>query len=172
MQCCFNSPAIILQCTSLSLSNRTFAINISGSDHWFITYRFESFPLRVTGWPVELMAYAFLVVSPPEMSQRFEEVCHFCFAPIFRDLVDWGKTRGLLKINWAYTYSIWVISQSLSFQMAVAASNKSPSKPGLNYPELEEQALQFILDCCESNIAKYTKFLEVRSFPWKILQNF
>ncbi|KAF0908880.1 hypothetical protein E2562_030184 [Oryza meyeriana var. granulata] len=65
---------------------------------------FESFPLRVTGWPVELMAYAFLVVSPPEMSQHFEEV-------------------------------------------AVAASNKSPSKPGLNYPELEEQALQFILDC-------------------------
>uniref|UniRef100_A0A0D9VKG0 SET domain-containing protein n=1 Tax=Leersia perrieri TaxID=77586 RepID=A0A0D9VKG0_9ORYZ len=79
---------------------------------------FESFPLRVTGWPVELMAYAFLVVSPPEMSQRFEE-------------------------------------------MAVAASNKSPSKPGLNYPELEEEALQFILDCCESNIAKYTKFLEI-----------
>jgi hypothetical protein len=38
-------------------------------------YRSESFPLRVTGWPVELMAYAFLVVSPPDMSQRFEEVC-------------------------------------------------------------------------------------------------
>ncbi|KAL6911402.1 hypothetical protein ACP4OV_000207 [Aristida adscensionis] len=69
-------------------------------------------------WPVELMAYAFLVVSPPDMSQRFEE-------------------------------------------MAVAASNKSSSKPGFNYPELEEQALQFILDCCESNIAKYTKYLEV-----------
>ncbi|CAL5019316.1 unnamed protein product [Urochloa decumbens] len=77
----------------------------------------ESFPLRVTGWPVELMAYAFLVVSPPDMSQRFEE-------------------------------------------MAVAASNKNSSKPGFNYPELEEEALQFILDCCESNIAKYTKYLE------------
>jgi hypothetical protein len=38
-------------------------------------YRSESFPLRVTGWPVELMAYAFLVVSPPDMSQHFEEVC-------------------------------------------------------------------------------------------------
>ncbi|KAL6635047.1 hypothetical protein ACP70R_027718 [Stipagrostis hirtigluma subsp. patula] len=56
----------------------------------------ESFPLRVTGWPVELMAYAFLVVSPPDMSQHFEE-------------------------------------------MAVAASNKSSSKPGFGYPELEEQ---------------------------------
>ncbi|KAI4981652.1 hypothetical protein ZWY2020_022144 [Hordeum vulgare] len=69
----------------------------------------ESFPLRVTGWPVELMAYAFLVVSPPEMIQRFEE-------------------------------------------MAVAASNKGSSKPAVNYPELDEQALQFILDCCESSI--------------------
>lgn len=78
---------------------------------------FESFPLRVTGWPVELMAYAFLVVSPPDMSQRFEE-------------------------------------------MAAAASNKSSSKPEISYPQLEEQALQFILDCCESNIAKYTKYLE------------
>lgn len=77
----------------------------------------ESFPLRVTGWPVELMAYAFLVVSPPDMSQHFEE-------------------------------------------MAVAASNKSSSKPGLSYPDLEEQALQFILDCCEPNIEKYTKYLE------------
>ncbi|EES07338.1 hypothetical protein BDA96_04G272300 [Sorghum bicolor] len=77
----------------------------------------ESFPLRVTGWPVELMAYAFLVVSPPDMSQHFEE-------------------------------------------MAVAASNKSSSKPRLSYPDLEEQALQFILDCCEPNIAKYTKYLE------------
>lgn len=79
--------------------------------------RSESFPLRVTGWPVELMAYAFLVVSPPDMIQRFEE-------------------------------------------MAVAASNKSSSKPAVNYPELDEQALQFILDCCESNITKYTKYLE------------
>ncbi|ONM09615.1 Rubisco methyltransferase family protein [Zea mays] len=63
------------------------------------------------------MAYAFLVVSPPDMSQCFEE-------------------------------------------MAAAASNKTSSKPGLNYPGLEEQALQFILDCCESNIEKYTKYLE------------
>ncbi|XP_044955700.1 ribulose-1,5 bisphosphate carboxylase/oxygenase large subunit N-methyltransferase, chloroplastic [Hordeum vulgare subsp. vulgare] len=77
----------------------------------------ESFPLRVTGWPVELMAYAFLVVSPPEMIQRFEE-------------------------------------------MAVAASNKGSSKPAVNYPELDEQALQFILDCCESSIKRYTKYLE------------
>uniref|UniRef100_A0A804RC07 Alpha/beta-Hydrolases superfamily protein n=1 Tax=Zea mays TaxID=4577 RepID=A0A804RC07_MAIZE len=69
------------------------------------------------------MPYAFLVVSPPDMSQCFEE-------------------------------------------MAAAASNKTSSKPGLNYPGLEEQALQFILDCCESNIEKYTKYLEVMSFPY------
>ncbi|PWZ31155.1 Exocyst complex component SEC5B [Zea mays] len=37
-------------------------------------YRSESFPLWVTGWSVELMAYAFLVVSPPDMSQCFEEM--------------------------------------------------------------------------------------------------
>jgi hypothetical protein len=38
-------------------------------------YRSESFPLWVIGWSVELMAYAFLMVSPPDMSQCFEEVC-------------------------------------------------------------------------------------------------
>jgi len=48
--------------------------------------------------------------------------------------------------------------------MAVAASNKNSTKPGFNYPELEERALQFILDCCESNISKYSKYLEVTSF--------
>jgi hypothetical protein len=63
------------------------------------------------------------------------------------------------------------ISAKCFLQMAVAASNKNSSKPGLNYPELEEQALQFILDCCESNIAKYTKYLEVTSFSWHFLQN-
>jgi len=52
--------------------------------------------------------------------------------------------------------------------MAVAACNKSSSKPGLSYPDLEEQALQFILDCCEPNIEKYTKYLEVMSFPWHL----
>ena len=55
--------------------------------------------------------------------------------------------------------------------MAVAASNKSSSKPGLSYPDLEEQALQFILDCCEPNIEKYTKYLEVMSFPWHLLHS-
>lgn len=48
--------------------------------------------------------------------------------------------------------------------MASAASNKTNTNKALNYPELEEQALQFILDCCESNIPKYTKFLEVIDF--------
>ncbi|KAJ8899372.1 hypothetical protein K2173_018346 [Erythroxylum novogranatense] len=32
------------------------------------------FPLRVTGWPLELMAFAYLVVSPPSMSKQFEEM--------------------------------------------------------------------------------------------------
>jgi hypothetical protein len=55
--------------------------------------------------------------------------------------------------------------------MAVAASNKNSTKPGFNYPELEEQALQFILDCCESNISNYSKYLEVTSVSCHLLQN-
>ncbi|KAF2292464.1 hypothetical protein GH714_023100 [Hevea brasiliensis] len=34
----------------------------------------QCFPLRITGWPVELMAYSFLAVSPPSMSRQFEEM--------------------------------------------------------------------------------------------------
>lgn len=48
--------------------------------------------------------------------------------------------------------------------MAAAASNGTASKAEMKYPELEEQALQFILDCCESSISKYTKFIEVINF--------
>ncbi|XP_077237626.1 rubisco methyltransferase family protein isoform X2 [Tasmannia lanceolata] len=33
----------------------------------------QRFPLQITGWPVELMAYAYLASSPPNMSQHFEE---------------------------------------------------------------------------------------------------
>ncbi|KAJ0500381.1 putative rubisco LSMT, substrate-binding domain-containing protein [Helianthus annuus] len=80
--------------------------------------RSQCFPLQVTGWPLELIAYAYLAVSPPSMSGKFEE-------------------------------------------MASAASNKKASNKELKYPELEEQALQFILDSCESSISKYTKFLQV-----------
>lgn len=75
----------------------------------------QRFPLQITGWPLEMMAYAYLAVSPPEMSQKYDE-------------------------------------------LASAASSKSKSGP--EYPELEEQTLQFILDYCESSISKYTKFLE------------
>jgi hypothetical protein len=39
------------------------------------TSRSQCFPLQVTGWPLELMAYAYLAVSPPSMSRQFEEVC-------------------------------------------------------------------------------------------------
>lgn len=46
--------------------------------------------------------------------------------------------------------------------MAAAASNEKKRKD-LRYPELEEQALQFILDSCESSISKYSKFLQVTS---------
>ncbi|KAK9133996.1 hypothetical protein Scep_013527 [Stephania cephalantha] len=77
----------------------------------------QRFPLRITGWPLELMAFAYLVVSPPKMIRQFEE-------------------------------------------MAEAASNKEASKKDIRYPEIEEMALQFILDTCESSISKYTKFLE------------
>ncbi|OMO89649.1 hypothetical protein COLO4_19640 [Corchorus olitorius] len=44
--------------------------------------------------------------------------------------------------------------------MAAAASNKSTTKKDLRYPEIEEKALQFILDSCESSISKYSKFLQ------------
>lgn len=77
----------------------------------------QCFPLQITGWPLELMAYAYLAVSPPSMSRQFEE-------------------------------------------MAAAASNTTTSKKDLRYPEIEEAALQFILDSCESSISKYTKFLQ------------
>ncbi|XP_074285072.1 ribulose-1,5 bisphosphate carboxylase/oxygenase large subunit N-methyltransferase, chloroplastic [Silene latifolia] len=75
------------------------------------------FPLRVTGWPVEMMAYAYLVVSPPDMLNMFDE-------------------------------------------MASAASNETKAQKNLRYPELDEEALQFILDTCEATIAKYSKFLQ------------
>ncbi|MCL7047201.1 hypothetical protein MKW94_000974 [Papaver nudicaule] len=78
---------------------------------------FQRFPVQITGWPLELMAYAYLAVSPPSMSGQFEE-------------------------------------------MAAAASNKTTSKKDMRYPEIEEQALQYILDSCESSISKYTKFLQ------------
>ncbi|KAK9156360.1 hypothetical protein Sjap_003840 [Stephania japonica] len=77
----------------------------------------QRFPLRITGWPMEMMAFAYLAVSPPKMIPQFEE-------------------------------------------MAETASNKTTSKKDIRYPEIEEKALQFILDTCESSISKYTKFLE------------
>ncbi|KAL0400380.1 UNVERIFIED_CONTAM: Ribulose-1,5 bisphosphate carboxylase/oxygenase large subunit N-methyltransferase, chloroplastic [Sesamum radiatum] len=77
----------------------------------------QCFPIQITGWPVELMAYAYLAVSPPNMKNRFDE-------------------------------------------MAAAASNKTTSKKDIVYPEIEEEALQFILDMCEASISKYSKFLQ------------
>ncbi|GAA0143965.1 methyltransferase [Lithospermum erythrorhizon] len=77
----------------------------------------ERFPLQITGWPLELMAYAFLVVSPPDMRQQFEE-------------------------------------------LAAAASNKSRSKKEMRFPEIEEDAFQYVLDNCEASIAMYSKFLQ------------
>ncbi|KAI5406591.1 ribulose-1,5 bisphosphate carboxylase/oxygenase large subunit N-methyltransferase, chloroplastic [Lathyrus oleraceus] len=79
--------------------------------------RSQCFPLRITGWPLELMAYAYLAVSPSSMRGKFEE-------------------------------------------MAATASNETTSNKDLRYPEIEEQALQFILDSCESSISKYNKFLQ------------
>ncbi|KAK0590324.1 hypothetical protein LWI29_025386 [Acer saccharum] len=50
---------------------------------------------------------------------------------------------------------------SASFhQMAAAASNKTNVKKDMKYPEIEEQALQFVLDSCETSISKYSKFLQ------------
>lgn len=46
-------------------------------------------------------------------------------------------------------------------QMAAAASSNNTSKKDNRYPEIEEDALQFILDACEGSISKYSKFLQV-----------
>lgn len=43
--------------------------------------------------------------------------------------------------------------------MASAASNKTNSKKDVRYEELEEEALQYVLDACEGAISKYSKFL-------------
>ncbi|KAI9176475.1 hypothetical protein LWI28_003297 [Acer negundo] len=77
----------------------------------------QCFPIQITGWPLELMANAYLAVSPPSMRGKFEE-------------------------------------------MAVAASNKTDVKKDMKYPEIGEQALQFVLDSCETSISKYPKFLQ------------
>lgn len=45
--------------------------------------------------------------------------------------------------------------------MAAAASNKTTSKKDIRFPEIEEEALQFILDSCESSISKYSRFIQV-----------
>ncbi|XP_052178800.1 ribulose-1,5 bisphosphate carboxylase/oxygenase large subunit N-methyltransferase, chloroplastic [Diospyros lotus] len=76
----------------------------------------QCYPIRITGWPLELMAYAYLAASPPSLNRQFDE-------------------------------------------MAAAASNKK-SKKDIRYPEIEEKALQYLLDSCESSISKYTKFLQ------------
>ncbi|KAH7689063.1 [Ribulose-bisphosphate carboxylase]-lysine N-methyltransferase protein [Dioscorea alata] len=34
----------------------------------------QRFPLQITGWPLEMMAYAYLVVSPPDMISKFDEM--------------------------------------------------------------------------------------------------
>ncbi|KAK4845532.1 hypothetical protein QYF36_006203 [Acer negundo] len=78
----------------------------------------QCFPIQITGWPLELMANAYLAVGPPSMRGKFEE-------------------------------------------MAVAASNKTDVKKDMKYPEIGEQALQFVLDSCETSISKYSKFLQV-----------
>uniref|UniRef100_A0A7C9CSB8 [Ribulose-bisphosphate carboxylase]-lysine N-methyltransferase n=1 Tax=Opuntia streptacantha TaxID=393608 RepID=A0A7C9CSB8_OPUST len=75
------------------------------------------FPLQVTGWPVQMMAYAYLVVSPPSMLRQFDE-------------------------------------------LAAAASSKTGARQDIRFPELDGQALRFILDNCEASIAKYSKFLQ------------
>lgn len=54
-------------------------------------------------------------------------------------------------------------------QMAAAASNKTTSRKEIKYPEIEEEALQFVLDSCESSISKYSKFLQVVNYSLVLL---
>ncbi|XLU61034.1 hypothetical protein S245_020243, partial [Arachis hypogaea] len=39
-----------------------------------ISTRSQFFPIQITGWPLDLMAYAYLAVSPPSMIARSEEM--------------------------------------------------------------------------------------------------
>lgn len=66
-----------------------------------------------------------------------------------------------MKFGFLISYEV---SHRSSFQIAAVASNKTTSKKDIRYPELEEQALQFILDSCEASISKYSKFLQVKEF--------
>lgn len=93
------------------------------------------------------MAFAYLAVSPPSMSNQFEEV--------------WMTTSFLLVFLICNIY-LNVCLVSIAYQMAAAASNKSTSKKDLKYLDIEEEALQFILDSCETSISKYNKFLQVK----------
>lgn len=46
--------------------------------------RSHCYPLQITGWPLELMAYACLAVSPPSMRSQYDEVrwtIWVCFCP-------------------------------------------------------------------------------------------
>lgn len=92
------------------------------------------------------MAYAYLAVSPPSMTRQFEEV--------------WQISSLTHKSLFHIIPQIHIIL----YQMAAAASNKTTSKKDMKYPEIEEQALQFVLDSCESSITKYSKFLQVSEF--------
>jgi hypothetical protein len=71
VQQCFHFIYLVLH---ISITIRITIYLVLTKEDLITIIRSESFPLRVTGWPVELMAYAFLVVSPPEMIQRFDEV--------------------------------------------------------------------------------------------------
>ncbi|KAK3444562.1 hypothetical protein EUGRSUZ_A01370 [Eucalyptus grandis] len=102
----------------------------------------QCFPVQITGWPVELMAYAYLAVSPPSMSSQFEKVVKFYF-----------EKYNVILLFYHYKASI-------SLQLAAAASNKTTTRKDMRFPEIEEQALQYILDSCESSISKYSKFLQ------------
>ncbi|KHG10408.1 Ribulose-1,5 bisphosphate carboxylase/oxygenase large subunit N-methyltransferase, chloroplastic [Gossypium arboreum] len=102
---------------SLKISDKCYKQKLKALMKHGLSASSQCYPIQISGWPLELMAYAYLTVSPPSMSKQFEE-------------------------------------------MAAMASNESIIRKDLRYPEIEEKALQFILDSCESSISKYSKFLK------------
>ncbi|KAG4132876.1 hypothetical protein ERO13_D08G059301v2 [Gossypium hirsutum] len=102
---------------SLKISDKCYKQKLKALKKHGLSASSQCYPIQISGWPLELMAYAYLTVSPPSMSKQFEE-------------------------------------------MAAMASNESIIRKDLRYPEIEEKALQFILDNCESSISKYSKFLK------------
>lgn len=82
------------------------------------------------------------------------------------------KRLGSVVLNCQNSIQQKSVTYESLLQLAAAASNKNTSNKDLKYPEIEELALQFILDTCEASISKYTKFLQVEALHFNCSASF